>query len=148
MINSNIPDTRRRGRKPDPAKESFWRELILQQRHSGLRILAFCQRQRVAVSSFHMWRSRLHRRDHQTSNGSGPARFVELRAVPVPAAVAPTAASAPARHDAPLELLLGDDRRLLIRAGCDAALLREVLAAFSPADPSAVSLSKREERSC
>jgi hypothetical protein len=122
----------------------------------------------VAVSSFYMWRSRIRCRDQQASNGSGSARFVELRAVREPSGVAPAGAPGPVRHDAPLELLLGADRRLLIHAGCDAKLLREVLAAFSPIGLPAVSpsnqptvslsnlpavnpsnhLADREERSC
>jgi hypothetical protein len=140
MIESNNPDLQRNGPQAGPERELFWRERLLRQQRSGLSIRAFCQEHDIAIATFYMWRSRIGRRERPVGTA---AQFVELRAVPTQAAVAPAVADASIRHDAPLELLLGDDRRLLIRAGCDAALLREVLAVLSPASLPAVSPSNQ-----
>jgi hypothetical protein len=88
-----------------------WRRIIGEHRDSGLTIAAFCRRERVPASSFFAWKRRLA----EEPDRRAPA-FVEVTA-------------APAAPDVPLELMLGGDRRLLIRRGFDAEVLREVVRA-------------------
>lgn len=47
----------------DPARESYWRNLLNRQRTSGLDARAFCRRQGLAESSFHFWRRTIRQRD-------------------------------------------------------------------------------------
>ena len=56
--------------------------------------------------------------------------FAEVHAAPMPAAIGvlERACRESVEREAPLELAFPDDRRLLIRAGCDAALLARVVA--------------------
>ena len=82
-------------------------------------VRAFCAREGVTEAAFYFWRSEIQRRDGRAAPTAGPRlaapAFVELRAI---------AAAAP---EAPLELRLPGDRRLLIRPGCDSSLLGQVL---------------------
>jgi hypothetical protein len=97
------------------AVRAKWQRIIRGHRGSGLSVAAFCRRERVPQSSFFAWKRRL-------ASESGPA-FVEVR----DDAVADEAQPA---DDTPLELLLGRDRRLVIRRGFDAQALREVVRAL------------------
>lgn len=152
MSKSNNPAAGRRGR--DPNKESFWRKRLSLHDRSGLTVRAFCEREGVKETTFHFWRQEIRRRDRESMGEPTPAlSFVELHATPLPAAVAAVegASHGPVLVEAPLELLLPGDRRLLIRAGCDARLLQLVVAALAsvslPNRP-ALSLPKGEGRSC
>lgn len=76
--------------------------------------------------------------------------FVEVHAAPMPTAVeracresVERACREPVEREAPLELVFPDDRRLLIRAGCDAALLARVVAVLAP-----LSLPNGEGKPC
>jgi transposase-like protein len=160
MSKSNNPAAARRGR--DPNKESFWRELLSRQSRSGLTVRAFCDREALRETAFYFWRKEIQRRDGRSTARRMPAlSFVELHAATMPTAVDPVAV-APVEREAPLELLLPGDRRLLIHDGCDAGLLQRVVAALAAASSPtgsaanlptlslpAVSLSKgKEGRSC
>jgi transposase-like protein len=144
MSKSNSPAAGRRGR--DPKKESYWRERLSHQTRSGLTVRAFCEREALKETAFYFWRREIRRRDRQAVGRHTPAlAFVEAHTAPMPAAVAAV------EHESPLELVFPDDCRLLIRAGCDAALLATVVAVLTPVSLPAVSLSKeskREGRSC
>jgi len=112
------------GRRPrrDREKENFWRRILQRQAASGQDIRAFCRQQGLSESSFHFWRHCIAQRDRQSVRRPAPPQppsFVELRPQPPLVKVA----------DTPLELLAGN-RRLLIRPGCDRALLRDVLDAL------------------
>jgi hypothetical protein len=114
MSMPNRTAARRRGR--DLTKESSWRDRLALYVRSGLTVRAFCEREAIRETAFYFWRREIHRRDATGRAGfAPPASFVELRA-------GPAAAIAPA-----IELVLPRDRRLLIRGGFDAGLLREVL---------------------
>lgn len=78
----------------------------------------YCQGRGLAEHSFYSWRRNLARRDRPETPAKRSA-FVEL--LPQQAA--------PSDGGIPLELVAGN-RRLLIRPGCDAALLTQVLAAL------------------
>jgi transposase-like protein len=92
-----------------------WERIVREQRSSGLSVAGFCRREGVPASSFFAWKRRLAEQGSQ----QGPA-FVELV----------SAAPARVQGDQPLELLLGHDRRLLIRRGFDGQVLREVVRAL------------------
>jgi transposase-like protein len=162
MSKSNNPAAARRGR--DPSKESRWRKLLSLQDCSSLTVRAFCEREDLKETAFYFWRREIRRRDRQSADRQTPAlSFVELHAAPMPVAVAATERACrdfgelssslslraegsrvePVLSEAPLELLLPGDRRLLIRAGCDGDLLARVVAVLAPE-----SLSKGEGRSC
>ncbi|HWE03563.1 MAG TPA: hypothetical protein VG326_14250 [Tepidisphaeraceae bacterium] len=140
MNKSNKSAATRRGR--DPKKESYWRERLSHQTRSGLTVRAFCEREALTESAFYFWRREIRRRDRQAIGGRTPAlAFVEVHAAPIPAAVAaeeragrepvgpePVEGVQGIRRESPLELVFPDCRRLLIRAGCDAALLARVVA--------------------
>jgi hypothetical protein len=121
MSKSNSPAAVRRGR--DPKKESYWREHLSYQTQSGLTVRAFCEREDLKETAFYFWRREIRRRDRDATGRRTPAMaFVEVHAAPMPAAVAAV------EHEFPLELVFPDHRRLLIRGGCDAALLARVVA--------------------
>ena len=142
MSKSNNPAAARRG--GDPKKESFWREHLSHQTRSGLTVRAFCEREALKETAFYFWRREIRRRDRQAFGRRTPAlAFVEVHAAPMPAAVAAV------EQESPLELVFPDHRRLLIRAGCDAALLARVVAVLAPVSLSnglALSPPKREGR--
>lgn len=127
MNKSNSPTVGRRGR--DPKKESYWRERLSHQTRSGLTVRAYCEREALKESAFYFWRREIRCRDRRAVGRQTPA-FVEVHPAPVPAAVA---AARPESVEgvepaSPLELVFPGDRRLLIRAGCDATLLARVVA--------------------
>jgi len=59
---------RKRGRKPDPAKEAFWRDAMRRWKRSGLGIREFCRRERLAEGSFYAWRRELARRERNQAS--------------------------------------------------------------------------------
>jgi transposase-like protein len=127
MSKSNNSAVGRRGR--DPKKESYWRERLSHQTRSGLTVRAFCEREALKETAFYFWRREIRCRDRPAVGRQTPA-FVEVHSAPVAAVVA-AARPEPVEgveHASPLELVFPGDRRLLIRAGCDAALLARVVA--------------------
>lgn len=108
----------------DPNRESYWRECLRRQSRSGLTVSGFCKREALKESTFYFWRREIRHRDR------GPAAaFVEVHVAPVPATIETRPSLS--KSAAPLELLLPGDRRLLIRAGCDGGLLRQVVSALA-----------------
>lgn len=91
-----------------------WREIVEQQRGSGLTITAFCRRMGVAQASFFAWRRKL--RAGVSLRGLGEM-FAEVKVAPQPA----TGSSA-------IELRLSNGRCVLVRAGFDQRTLLELVA--------------------
>jgi hypothetical protein len=103
----------------DPKRESCWRGWLNRQSRSGLGVRAFCDREELKETAFYFWRREIQRRDSQAdAKRPAAATFIELVPTPVPVTESRSA----------IELLLPLDRRVLIRGGFDAALLRQVLA--------------------
>ncbi len=98
-----------------------WRDLVRQQRRSGLSIAAFCAAHDVAASTFFVWRRKLEGRD--------APRFVELTPSAEPASAAP-GANEGETAPAPIELSLPGDLTVRVREGFSAATLRQVVEAL------------------
>jgi hypothetical protein len=120
MTHTTAAGTQRQQRR-DRGRKAFWLDALSRQRQCGLGVRAFCAREGLREATFYRRRREVGRRD-------APA-FVELRpappAEPVPATVVQLS-------DAPVELVFPQGPRVLVRPGCDAALLRRVLAALVP----------------
>ena len=105
----------------DPTKERYWRGLLFQWRGSGLSVHDFCAAQGVSVPSFYAWRREIRERDREaselrrgeSSSDASPA-FVKLTLddVTMPPSI---------------EVIISERRRLLVRAGFDADLLRQLV---------------------
>src|SRR3954469_8078197 len=108
-------------RRRDPAKEAFWRAAVSRQRQSGLGVRAFCAAEGLKVAAFYFWKREIGRRDAGRPRGGRAAReprlaFVEL----LPQAPVRRPAAEP---EVAIELVLSHGRRVLVRGGCDVALL-------------------------
>src|SRR3954469_13827139 len=111
MSNSTVREAGRCRR--DRQKEAFWREAVSRQRRSGLGVRAFCEGEGLKATAFYFWRREIGRRDAGTGRRGTRGRsgrppvpaFVELRPPP-------TTSPAPTAAEAPIELLLRQDRRV------------------------------------
>jgi predicted exporter len=91
------------------SKAEKWREMILQQQNSGLRVEAFCEQQGVSSWSFYQWRKRLGMTDS--------VRF----------ALVETGGESQQQSSTAVEVWLNGGDRLHVWPGVDAATLRTVL---------------------
>ena len=117
-------------RRRDLAKEQFWRRMVAQQRQSAGTIRAFCEREGLSQPSFYQWRRELARRDRtpiarrgaagRGEAGRGAATFVPIQVVPEVALI---------------EIALPGGVVVRVRAGADAATLRQILAALVEGRP-------------
>ena len=114
------------------AKEQYWREVIDGWRQSGGSVRAWCSQRQISEPSFYSWRRTLSRRD-AAAEREQPLRR-KSRRKPAPAAMIPVEIIPPSSQQqlAPLEITLHGGIHLLVRAHCQAALLREALAALRP----------------
>jgi hypothetical protein len=137
---------RRRGTgRRDPAKERHWRRIVRDWRRSGLSARDFCDWQALSEPSFYAWRRELALRDREAASSTSPSSaksavggtrmgsglapapaFVPVRVVADAVSEAP---GSPFRTDG-IEVHLPSGARLLIPAGCDRALLRDVIACY------------------
>ena len=107
-------------RRRDPEKEQFWRRMLAQQRQSAGTIRAFCEREGLSQPSFYQWRRELARRDRAQVARRGVATFVPIQVVPEVALI---------------EIALPGGVVVRVRAGADAATLRQILAALVEGRP-------------
>ena len=107
------------GKHRDPDKEQHWRRLIEQWQRSELSVFAFCERHRLAVSSFYAWRRAIQQRDRPANGSQTPGSVTFL---PVHVQHEPT------DQQSPLELVLANGRCLRITPGFDPVALRALLA--------------------
>jgi hypothetical protein len=112
--------------KASASAREHWRQIIEQQKRSGLSVARFCRDHQVGASSLFAWKRRLAR---------------EAEAVAAPAFVAVTSAAvcdggvAMNASDGAIELHLGDGRHLLLRPGFDVATLAAALAVLADSTP-------------
>jgi hypothetical protein len=114
------------------AKEQYWREVIDGWRRSGGSVRQWCSERHVSEPSFYSWRRVLTERDAASvsqqagghNSGQKPAQTTML-----PVEIMPIRSP---QEPAPLEITFAGGTHLLVRAHCQAALLREVLAVLRP----------------
>jgi hypothetical protein len=102
----------RPGRRPNPATRQLWQQRLERFRHSGLTVLAFCDREGLSLTSFYAWRRRLQR--HATPPAPDAPRLVPVRLI------TPTVS-------APVELLLPSGSVLRLTPDTDLLWLRQLL---------------------
>ena len=120
-------------------RERYWREVMREQRASGMSVAAFCRERGVSVTSLYKWRGKLKLRstiDPTTDRGElaidGPVREVAMRNgeptettlakfVPVELPLPSTA------KRTGCEVVLPDGCRIIVSTQCDASRLREIL---------------------
>ena len=112
-------------------KERYWREVIAGWRRSGGSVRQWCSERHISEPSFYSWRRVLAERDAAAGQQAGgqnseqkPAQkgMLPVEIMPLPSQQEP----------APLEINFASGTHLLVRAHCQAALLREVLAVLRP----------------
>jgi transposase-like protein len=95
------------------ARADYWRELIAEQKRSGVSIQRFCEDRGLTEQSFYAWRKRLKK--------DAPMQFALVQAGSTADA---------GGTDATLELVLRTGERLRIGTGVNVAALRLVLEAL------------------
>ena len=105
------------GRSADPERERFWREVVEDQRSSGLSIRAYCEQIGVSQPSFYAWRRRLEGR-------WGPS-FLPVEVAEAEPQV---------RQESKLEIVLAGDRTIRVSGGTDLELLAEVVRVLEAID--------------
>jgi hypothetical protein len=146
----------RRGRgQRDLVKERHWRRIVRRWRSSGLSVREFCDWQSLSEASFYGWRRELAKRDREavaavaTPGGatvSGNTKRTSSGLEPLPSFVpvhvvaeeVSDADGRPCRTDV-IEVHLPGSVRLVVPAGCDRALLRDVIACCGEAAQEKVS---------
>lgn len=121
-------------RKPerrDAAKERYWRRLLGQWRRSGRTGRDFCAERGLSEPSFYAWRREIARRDQARAAAAATAGAGTATRPPddagAPAFRQLTIAGGVTRPPA-IDVVVGAPRRLRVRAGFDADLLRQLLA--------------------
>jgi|SRR5579862_2649991 hypothetical protein len=107
------------GRTRDERKEQQWRRWLGEWRSSGLSVRAFCARHGLTEPTFYAWRRVLAQRP------AARRAFVPVEVV----------ADQPTALASPLEVVLGDGRRLRVAPGFDAATLRALLGVLEEGRP-------------
>ncbi len=113
------------GKRRNPERERFWRETIARRARSGLSVREFCEREGLALSTYHYWRRELARRDAEPV-GVSPEKVDSSRPAFVPV-------SLEGRSAAAIEIELVDGTIVRVPRGCDAGALRMVLGALGSA---------------
>jgi transposase-like protein len=122
-------------RKISTEREQFWRRHIDRQRASRLSIRDYCDRHGLHEHSFYSWRRSIAERDRDGKAALSPP-------LGAPAFLPVAVVDCPTRlPDSPIEICLVDGRRVRIHAGCDRALVADVLAILHAA-------TKPEARPC
>ena len=110
-------------------KEQYWREVIDGWRRSGGSVRQWCSERHISEPSFYSWRRVLAERDAAAGQQAGRQNSERTPAQKemLPVEIMPL----PRQQElAPLEITFAGGTHLLVRAHCQAALLREVLAAL------------------
>lgn len=136
-------------RRRDPVKEKLWRERIARQENSGLSVREFCLREGISEPSMYCWRREIARRDGENSPASD-SPFRRNSAAANGSRYSPDYHRAASRGPSPvsaflpvhvidespfgenprgpcLEIVLPTNLRILVHAGFDPALLRQVV---------------------
>jgi hypothetical protein len=116
-------------------KERQWRQILKEQRASGLSARAFCQQRGLAEPRFYFWRKEVARRDLEQADLSSRIEADQRASSRSPAFAQLMVEATEASHSrdslgcpAPLEIVLSSGTCLRIRVGCEPEMLRQVLA--------------------
>jgi len=110
--------------KPSASVREHWRQIVEQQKNSGLSVARFCRERRLAESSLFAWKRRLAREAQ-----AAPA-FVLVK----PASAPQGGGVGPNASGGAIELHLGRGRHLLLRPGFDAPALAAALVVLERKD--------------
>jgi transposase-like protein len=110
-------------KRRDAAREARWRELVAEQRGSGLSVRAFCRREQLAEASLYAWRRELARRDGEPAQAGHRPAFV-------PVTVAPPEIAGVAGDAGQVIVELGDGRVLRLPLATPAARVAELVQAL------------------
>jgi hypothetical protein len=118
-------------KRPDSAKQGYWRDVIERQRASGLSIRKFCQSEAISEARFHWWQRQVRPATSaskpsispKTVKSALPARSSAARFLPVE--VVASAVETPT-----VEVVLPGGTLVRIRPGTDVRWLRELLGAL------------------
>lgn len=149
----------------DPAKEAFWRRMLLRFGRSTSTARDFCFEHELSEANFYAWRREIARRDREAPGSSvATARpsavavspvFVNVRVADAELADLgiPKAESAISSGAAgtTIEVILAKPgtngrRRLLVRPGFDADTLRQLLPLLESEEPKAANLRESDNR--
>jgi hypothetical protein len=100
-------------------RERFWREHVSAWERSGESVRGYCRTRGLSEAGFHFWKRRLKGREGlRVLKGSVPA-FAEVRVTAV--------------HEASIEIVLSDARRIHVYPGVDEETLARVIAVLERA---------------
>jgi hypothetical protein len=102
-----------------------WNALLNEFRRSGLTQAEFCQRRGISIHSF---RKRLYRVTTPKPTPANPPSSDGTAPHFLPVTILPDATPATAACRQPLELLLGNGRRIAVAPGFDPQTLRQLIA--------------------
>jgi hypothetical protein len=142
---------KKRIRRGDPQKQSYWEEVVRRWREGGQSVRAFCRAEGLRESAFYFWRRKLARRGHRADAVNGPrsqphavapASHLSQRVSPggspwpsfLPLHVVASKSLKPAsgyglaEAAQGVEIILGPGRTVRVPAGFDRQTLADVLA--------------------
>jgi len=101
------------------SREEFWREHVAAWEKSGQSIRGYCRAQELSEAGFHFWKRELKRRDERRASEARRPAFAEVRIAAV--------------HEAFIEIVCGESRRIQVHPGFDEETLTRVIAAVERA---------------
>lgn len=110
--------------KPSEAA-ARWCEIVRGHGESGLPVVAYCRRTRVAQSSFYAWRRKLREMGVRPVARRPASPFAEVRVTPE--LTGPKSVNGSASEADALEVRLAGGRRIVVRAGFDRQTLLDLL---------------------
>jgi transposase-like protein len=113
-------------RRPDPDRESFWRELVARRESSDLTVSELCGQAGVSTASFFFWQRRL--RKQKPARRSGTIEALAHSSL-LPVRIVPDRADE--GRAPPVVVDLPGAIRVQIPPGCDASTIHAVLEAVS-----------------
>ncbi len=116
-----------RRRQRDLKKEEFWRRMLRGQARSGLSVRAWCLGRNLQPSALCWWRRELARRDAEAAGTTSAQASLRSSSSPAFVPVRVTA-DQPVKGDPVIEVLLANERRILLRGSVKRSMLAEVLA--------------------
>lgn len=95
------------------SREAFWRGHMAAWEKSGQSIRGYCRAQEVSEAGFHFWKQELKRREERRASETRRPAFAEVRIT--------------AAHEASIEIVCGESRRIQVHPGFDEETLVRVL---------------------